>query len=456
MRNWKKRWNQELNSVIPPLRQDTAPATQGGAAKRSRMSTKRVYSMVGSMAAMLALCIAIGFSLWKLVPPVPTPDETSVTFVSVEINPSACFSADETGVVTEVVATNQDADVILHDEERLKSLVGVSLTDAIQRYTDYAAELGYLNLVDGDAVRLTMCEGGKESLLLDVKQGLTTYFCQQGIFAAIVEKTSNLEEFCAKQGIGATESLEDLKGAFHSLSPLFSERNAQGKTVEDLTQEYKNNILDKQLKLYLEKASQTLTQRVEGIVNLYTLNASIMDHEDNSLGLDFWTLDAMHLPHTSQALEELLRSMQEEVRQYEHTFQVRLDSAIALYAEYTALSQLSLEDLSALLADFSVDQCLENPTLLVEVFLLLGLDETMAHCLTSLPSSYADYDQMVKHTLKAESEGRKKEHGDAYNQSRPSISEEEYFGRLEDISKEFGSLDQYFDEIKGNGHRHGK
>ena len=64
------------------------------------------------------------------------------SFVSIDINPEITLTLDKDGAVLTVVGENEDANVLLYDEE---SLVGLNVEAAIEKITALAAELGYLS-----------------------------------------------------------------------------------------------------------------------------------------------------------------------------------------------------------------------------------------------------------------------------------------------------------------------
>lgn len=104
-----------------------------------------------------------------------------------EINPAVVFVTDEDGVVVSVNSLNPDADVVLSNEETVNSMKGDSLADALKTYTDRAAKLGYLDIENRSAVRLSGLKGGSKGVLNSAKEGLQAYFKEKGYYVAVAK-----------------------------------------------------------------------------------------------------------------------------------------------------------------------------------------------------------------------------------------------------------------------------
>ncbi|MCD8372621.1 MAG: hypothetical protein LUD27_04905 [Clostridia bacterium] len=83
-----------------------------------------------------------------------TKDE-AVSYVSVDVNPSISLSLDKNDKVLSVYAANEDAQVLLYEED----LTGLSVEDALAKIADLSVEMNYINdgnygvdiLVEGEA-----------------------------------------------------------------------------------------------------------------------------------------------------------------------------------------------------------------------------------------------------------------------------------------------------------------
>ena len=69
-------------------------------------------------------------------------EKASASYISIDINPSIELTVDEESKVVSVYAANEDASVLLYGES---GIVGSDVEDAIEKITEIAIELGYLD-----------------------------------------------------------------------------------------------------------------------------------------------------------------------------------------------------------------------------------------------------------------------------------------------------------------------
>ena len=124
MNNWKRKWREELDEVMPNLKESVQaypiPEKQNGESlpvRKPFVFGSKFYAIATAIfAVILAVCLTLVFALRS--PTQVTPVATSYAAI-VEINPKVMFSVDKSGKVTAVIALNEDADVILSSEKRL-------------------------------------------------------------------------------------------------------------------------------------------------------------------------------------------------------------------------------------------------------------------------------------------------------------------------------------------------
>ena len=127
MNNWKRKWREELDEVMPNLKESVQaypiPEKQNGESLPVRklfVFGSKFYAIATAIfAVILAVCLTLVFALRN--PTQVTPVATSYAAI-VEINPKVMFSVDKSGKVTAVIALTEDADVILSSEKRLNEL----------------------------------------------------------------------------------------------------------------------------------------------------------------------------------------------------------------------------------------------------------------------------------------------------------------------------------------------
>ncbi len=110
----------------------------------------------------------------------------ATSFVSVDINPSIEFTLDANNKVISVCGTNDDGRVLLYGEA---SLVGLDIETAVEKVTQLAIELGYLN-EDNKVVDLSVCADTEQ--LEDTIKGKVS--------AKIVATASQLSVTVSNQG----------------------------------------------------------------------------------------------------------------------------------------------------------------------------------------------------------------------------------------------------------------
>ena len=123
-------------------------------------------------------------------------DDATLTYISMRINPEIEVVADENGEIVSVNAVNEDGEVVLAEVD----LVGQSVAEAGETFTEIATELGYLDVDSEDATVYIDAVGENEELCEKLESGLSErihkYFDNNGIFGKVSPET--LEEYADK------------------------------------------------------------------------------------------------------------------------------------------------------------------------------------------------------------------------------------------------------------------
>ena len=286
MKSWKKRWENELDTIVPALRDDVknAPIVLSENVKNAakpnvleRISLwvnehkKRFFAgLATATAAVVAACVVI--------PVLGTPQEGGA--IVVEINPRAVFSVDKDGIVTAVVATNMDADVILSDEARVNEMTGESVEKATEIFVDYAAQLGYLNLNAQAAIRISGCG---EDMTGAIGDALETYFVGKNAYVAVLAEELENADFCNRAGIAVKEKISELTTSIQNAPTLYSEQAS-------------------------EAEREKLTAQLDALDDMRVLNdEQIEKHSENPARLlpawflkDYWTVKETYSQYTEE------------------------------------------------------------------------------------------------------------------------------------------------------------
>ncbi len=139
-----------------------ATATVKGSARNTtHMSRGKKFTF--AVAFVLLACLIVGTACYLALAKVPVP--VSETFVNISINPEFGITANESDIVTEVTALNEDAAVVLYG----MNLVGLTVTEATNRLVAESAALGYLDTSENGSMEiLAVNENGlKEDAVTD-------------------------------------------------------------------------------------------------------------------------------------------------------------------------------------------------------------------------------------------------------------------------------------------------
>ncbi len=242
MTNWKKRWENELDEMVPSLSEtvQNAPILVSEYVEERKetfkdwfaMHKKRFFATLATCAAVIVTCVALLPKLFATPTPdngnsaLPVPVKTTAA-VMVEINPKAVFSVNTDGKIDAVVAGNSDADVILSDLERRTEILEKSVEEGVQVFVDYAARLGYLDLSAQTAVKISSCEN--EEILGKVETQMQSYFRGKGAYVMVAKESLVKEKFCERVGVQDCDSVDALTGLLKNMSPAYSERVAEEK-----------------------------------------------------------------------------------------------------------------------------------------------------------------------------------------------------------------------------------
>lgn len=236
MKSWKKRWRRELDEKIPPLSEQTRETQMRVSRKRGvfewfSLYKKRIFAcLAGGLAAALCLCLTLPHILTPQNPsnsvqstPQPsTPTQAGYTMLAVEINPSAVFCVDNNGKVVSVIASNADADLIFSNETRVQEMTGKTVDEAAGIFVDYAAKLGFLQLSQTSAIRVTACTD--DALVSAVRTAVEEYFKNKGALGVVVERKVEWNAFCEDFAIPKGEDLAKTVENAAKLSTLYSQR----------------------------------------------------------------------------------------------------------------------------------------------------------------------------------------------------------------------------------------
>ena len=456
MKNWKKSWLNELDSITPKLSDEVKsapiPARDGNVINDSGVAVKRRYNSKALIvaAAAILLCLAIVGTV-LLVPKKP-----SAGVFTVEINPAVSLVTDG-DLVTGVMAVNEDADVVLSVSEVRENIVGKKIDEAVIYYVDCAAKLGYLDFSnDGSAVRVSGCKDfGSDKLLDGINGALQNYFTHKGVYAVAITESVDFAEYKARSGFAQGDSLADIIGTVGGGKTLSLERSAENKSAEQLQLSYKQLIGDYD-EFMLVQVKDNVNKIVESAADvraLRRLNEEIEQSADNPSFLlkDYWSVKSYYaVAAYTREFSALMDEMETALTEYKNNYGVEFADKWAVIAADTKLDRLPvpLEELQEWLDGLTAGIIEKFSALLSDIMEIAGvLDEGIGE-LMKLPSNVTEFVAKSTEILQRDFNKRIDEYKATYEQVRQEIAADDYASYLNGIAERYGSLGEYWNATR--------
>lgn len=137
-----------------------------------------------------------------------------------ELNPKVAFVT-EKGVVSDSVALNEDADIVLNYDRLYEKLLGLPIDEAVTLFVDYSARLGFVDMDDVATLRVS---GGDGESLATVANSLNDYFQKKGVYAVVAENVTDADGLASILG----ESLKTFSTTLPANLPLFLKDRRKG------------------------------------------------------------------------------------------------------------------------------------------------------------------------------------------------------------------------------------
>ena len=452
MKSWKKRWKDELAEITPDLRDDVKnipiPTIEniennGGNTAVLSISKQKLIPIVTAVFAIILCAVLLCVFLIK-------PNKTYSDFLfTLEINPAVTMSADENGIVTGVIASNADADIILSDENVQNQIRGKSIAEAITYYTDCAAKLGYIDLEQkGSAVRISGL--GDEDCLGKAQTALETYFTDKGLFVVVVVENVNKDEFSKRSGITAEDAAKYIKDS----TVLFSDRIAENLSLQDLKALYNELVIENKLFNQVNESLadniERIIQNAEDIAELSQLYMDIFHHKDNPTSFgDYWMIKKLYgNTLLSGDFADLMTQMDTALERYKTNYGVEITNVSELTAATNSYLKISTNMLAEFAKHFTFDLFKQFTDDITEILQITGLITGDFANYLQVPQSFAEYVEKTTALINSEYKSRLETYENLYNKYRPPIEKTDYDSFIESIVQQYGSLNAYWQAIK--------
>ena len=256
-------------------------------------------------------------------------EQNALGYISVDINPSVQFVTNNNNEVVNVIASNEDGEIILKDE--VENLLGLSVEEAVEKIVELAIQYGYLDPEalqnDPNAVTITTMLKNKwaENRMRErVANRVENYFKNNGIYGVVLTNIDMEEIIVEAEELGV--SVGHLK-LIKSVLAVYSEKT-QEELLELSTQELINLLketrqLDNRIE-YLEeriiKIQETLSELTDSLTNealtedeIAVINEQIADLQDELTDLQETLSDyETHLLEIEQQVEQKRTQAQEK------------------------------------------------------------------------------------------------------------------------------------------------
>lgn len=437
---WIEKWKSELDERIPELdgRVKSLPIPESAPEARAAtplekikalLSKTRVRAAIGAL-AMLAVIICV------VIFAVPDADGT-VEFITVEVNPCVMFICDGEGRITNIISENSDADVILSNDDFVRSVIGKSAEDALTEYIDTCSKLGYLDL-SGDAIRL----GGADGVKLDgVRSALENYFKEKGIYIAVALKSYSDGE------------TDELLAASQSGTVLYSSRVADAADAEEMTEKYKEEILAGSFRSLLcriaTEVSDKYASALEAVNGMTALNSQIRDSGDNPAIMlrDYWSVNKYYSDRSefSDSFAELMEQMDAAVELYYQATGRRPESAAELFVFGGFYSEELCGVLERVAQGLSFDGFDRYADEIFSVLETFGYDTARLKAAMALPTTYEEFVGKAAEVFDMIYSDRLNGFSAVYAERREAISDTDYAAYISDMTACYGSVEEYFE-----------
>ncbi|CCZ95107.1 unknown [Corallococcus sp. CAG:1435] len=322
MKSWKKRLKSELDAIVP-----AQPANvRCDRAKSSSANTfsRRPALWISAVAAVLVLAVVLPFVL-----PV---GQTASACVTVELNPKVAFVT-EKGVVSDSVALNEDADIVLNYDRLYEKLLGLPIDEAVTLFVDYSARLGFVDMDDVATLRVS---GGDGESLATVANSLNDYFQKKGVYAVVAENVTDADGLASILG----ESLKNFFNDTARQSPFISQRQAEGLSKQQLQSYYQSHYLYGEVKNTVRLLVSHFLDELgdiasSAIAHLEELANYISDEVFDRVGETLVQLISLVWPDAS-ALQDLVhipQSLQEFAQKVTDFLNVQVQMRLQFYGE---------------------------------------------------------------------------------------------------------------------------
>lgn len=236
---------------------------------------KKSYKILSIALSICLFCMCfIGCNLTTTV-----SASEDLSYVSMRINPEIELVVDKDEKVVSVNAINEDGETVLCELD----LVGMTVEEAGEAFTDMAAELGFIDVDSEETTVYIMGSGENEELVNSIEEKLTEkingYFDKKGIFGKVShESLKEYEELAQEWAISARDAR--MVSRILELYPEMTEEEVLALSIEERIELIKDNSVKNGLTASLLGKYNSEVQVVkEEFTNMFELRKEIKELE---------------------------------------------------------------------------------------------------------------------------------------------------------------------------------
>lgn len=435
----KNKLNTELDNIVPNLDQKVLSTpintdSQATAPQQKAQRPKLIFTVASTFAAIVfvAVCLMV-----KFIPTTPAYYSPYETIAELSINPSFEIIADSNNIVSSVVATNRDGEILLSKTETTL-YIGTDLNIAIANLVDKAMQLGYIDMDSTEStinISALSKDDKKTASLLDSLQATTVDFLlQKGVLAKVETAKSDYTQLKKKASEIAGSLMTN--SSINELLKVISERKtaSQEQLLKTLANDNSTKTIQRLYKAELAREYIDLIQDRKDIV--LALNA-INDEFKIRFGGIIYKEDGFDYLARKNNNEQLSQEILSLLAQFEKTL-YEAKQLLSLDEDINKLKLIELvfiynnidTDLMYNLLEFTnntiefIDKTLNDIIDLLEFF-----DEELTNYISSKldeVTSVDDYLTMLDKKAKERFENRTEKYLESYNAVRTALTLDDY------------------------------
>ncbi|MBQ9734964.1 MAG: hypothetical protein IJV95_03790 [Clostridia bacterium] len=420
---WKRKWKKELDKIVPELDSKILSSVSKNAQveteTKTRQKIKWLPRIIGVAVAFVICCVALVLTL--------TPPDITVAnaAVVVEINPAIAFTVKD-GKVETVKSLNQDADIIVSDDNFINSVIGISTDTATKVFVDAAVKYGFIDYSDA-AVRISTYGNVNAKKITDEVED---YLLSTGIPSIVFSRALDKNGFKELVGINGSD---DVIKELQSTPELFLTRKLTGKTEQELIELYQNDVVKGNVVNFATDMISAFKKKESCIARMEEINHQI--EEINFFS--YWA--SINIDNGNTELALLKKEMENLIDEYYKLSGVFInDYEKFMECNYYYISfeeeMASLEEMISSLDEFSVIVNKLNKIFGVEG--LVGLLET--------PKTLEEYVLKLKDSYLYLRDAKLSVNVLEYTKPREPINKNDNDVRVEGIKNEHGTLENFW------------